>query len=187
MPFHSYSARRRYSRRNQNYGSIFIANVTILEQDGGKYYTIKTKYNPTLITAYKLIPVSDRSFDEITKEWTVTEKYWPTIEKLLQGLGYGISYKDKDPELSPEEQAKYKKLIEEADKQHVIQAKPAETLEALQLKFYALVPAELKGLSLQLAYRKAAFLYHPDRNGDADKMAELNVLYSKIKSLGGLV
>ncbi len=140
-------------------------------------------YYESLIILIKSIPVSDRKYDYNTKVWTITQKYWSLILSYLQinniYFEQRIAESDKPVENNPEYE-KYKKLVEEAEQ--AVTAKPTESRETIEAKFRLLLPEELRSLPLQAAYRKAAFLYHPDRqNGNSSKMSEINELYAYLK------
>lgn len=122
------------------------------------------------------IPASDRLYDPVTHEWTITEKYWNSeanpfkLFELLTQSGFKL---------------KEKKIIHAEDffYNDFVDNTPKETKDSLAAKLVDMLGITAQELQdaglLKKIYRRKALELHPDRNGgDGSRMSELNSVWS---------
>lgn len=140
-------------------------------------YCITMSYgNKDIVEAMKhLIPSGDRDYDPTTHIWYVKESYGPAIKSIAEsafGIG-SVSFTSKQ-------------VAEQATQQQSQRAfgnagpmlNPAQgTTEDAVLAFFALASFD----DAKRLYRATAMLLHPDKGGDASKMARLNELWAKLE------
>lgn len=139
-------------------------------------------YNQQFIEALKrLIPASDRDFDTETNFWVISERLFSPVKMLAQAIWH-----------KPEQVEIEDRATVEAQERAVPQLVSRASLVGDCNQFLALVGIQFSGtpadnfiktsfVACQTAYRKAATQLHPDKGGDAVKMAELNDLWARIK------
>lgn len=128
-------------------------------------YRVVTPFNAAFKDLFKsLIPVSDRTWDDEQKVWTITERFLDPTVALVEQV-----FKTK-PQVLSKQQAQAANLSKSVS---------LESLDVTLAKFMRILPydAALK------AFRLAALELHPDRNpgSSMDKMSTLNQLWTKIE------
>lgn len=133
-------------------------------------YRVTSPYNKQLVDMLKShIPISDRSYDEVTKTWTIVERQVETFRKLLTliGLQYIIITR----------QQAETQTAQSSNSNSNASTQRGRPLDAVIIEFVRLLPYD----AAKAAYRRAALDLHPDRNnGDASKMTSLNADWDRI-------
>lgn len=137
-------------------------------------YVVSSSYSVGLVDGLKhLIPAGERDFDPTTKFWYIKEKYGDFARKVAeQAFGPGsVSFTSK----TVAQQAHQQQRQQSAGAQRT---NGQSTLEDAVVAF-----AQLVGLdAMKQAFRRAAQDMHPDKpGGSAQKMAELNDLWSRVE------
>jgi hypothetical protein len=135
-------------------------------------YVVSSAYNDKLVEALKtLIPSGDRSYDPQTKHWFVKEQYGEFIRSIcVNAFGvHAVSFTSRQvAEQAQTQSRQYAPLS----------STPSGTTEAAIQDFFALLDYD----SAKAAYRRAAGVLHPDKQGgDASKMSRLNELWGRIE------
>lgn len=131
-------------------------------------YRLSGAYDDQLVSFLKSnIPYSDRAWDPATKIWTFTESYFSGVEKLCK-----MVFGDANVSVFTRQQVE---ATAGATSGTSVQKVDTITIELAE--FLRLLPYE----AAQAAYRKAAFILHPDKGGDMEKMSRLNQLWTKIE------
>lgn len=129
-------------------------------------YRFSCSYSRNFIEAIKaLIPASDRAYDDQTKIWLFSERYFVPVSNLAKRV-YGANYVS----IMTRQQA-------EANNQKSIARGVVGKIEDTFVVFVKLLPF---GAAAK-AYRQAAVEMHPDRGGNPEQMARLNEVWSRIK------
>jgi hypothetical protein len=128
-------------------------------------YHVSTPYNQNFVAAIKqLIPATFRHFDDQAKIWVFAEQYYKPVKHLAEKIWA------QPGEVNCIDRA----TVEAAQTPVHVEKKPiADVCEA----FVRVLPFDA-ALS---AYRKAATLLHPDKGGDMEKMAQLNMLWNRLQ------
>lgn len=135
-------------------------------------YRMKMKWSPQrgpqiVDFLKKQIPSSERMWDEQSKIWTFTEKYFDGVQKFAKLL-FGTT----------EVVVLTRTQVEAASQSYSAPtARTATPLELELAEFMRLLPFE----AAQSAYRRAAAMLHPDKGGSMDKMSRLNVLWNRLE------
>lgn len=121
----------------------------------------------------RLIPASDRSYNPITKVWTIAAlKYEQILEPIINKGNFSLS-KTVKKEMPKAEDFFYNTGVTTS----------TESKESLAGKLINLLDCKVEDLAepdkLKKLYRKKAFEFHPDKNnGDGSRMSELNSIWS---------
>jgi hypothetical protein len=136
-------------------------------------YSVVAPYEPNFVEFIKVkIPGLDRAWDTNKKVWFVKEKWLDLLQVLATELWGAQSVVIQTRE-SVEDALRHQR---EAQHNAIIAALPER--ERALYEFLLALPNE----AVQAAYRKAAMLLHPDRNGgDGEKMSKLNEAWSKLE------
>lgn len=131
-------------------------------------YRVASPYNEALVDFLgKQIPVSDRSYDKPTKIWTLVERQLAPLEAFIKLMNMRSTVVSR-------QQA-------EATQQSQSKAGTASTrnepIDQVIVRFVKLCPPD----AMQKAFRAAAIAMHPDRGGNANKMASLNAAWDRIQ------
>lgn len=141
-----------------------MPSVKIWYDDKLDGYVMTSPYRQDLVTALKqLIPATDRKWDPDQKIWMFSERWLTVVETIVKGI-----WKNPSDVM----------IITKAQSQKAA-SPPAiakSKIEDAAWQFIRVLPYE----AAQAAYRKAAFMLHPDRGGDMEKMSMLNALWDKI-------
>jgi len=134
-------------------------------------YGVKCEYQPNFIEFIKAkIPASDRVWDPNVKTWFIKEAWFDVMHELALQLWPGavtvLTRAASEAAWQAQENARKAALA--AQRQAVL-----GPLESALLEFTLLCDED----ALRAAYRKMSLALHPDRGGDADKMARLNALW----------
>jgi hypothetical protein len=116
------------------------------------------------------IPASHRDYNPNSHEWTVLDQYWPPLKEILQKANWTIC---EEVVVAPEDFF--------YNQGSIIDTPISREDLANQLLAMLGITAEQLADSnaAKKAYRKAALLLHPDRNGgDGSRMSELNSVWS---------
>lgn len=129
-------------------------------------YRLMFEYDKEFIDGLKEhIPGRFRSYDPVTKQWTVAELYFERLMDFLNDWGIEAAVITRDE-------------VEDRRARQIAAHGDGST-ETLALAFLKLVPHE----AMVKAYRHAAMLLHPDRNGgDTARMSALNAVWERIQS-----
>lgn len=132
--------------------------------DSIQAYRISVPYDAKFIDFLKVaIPVAHRAFDPSTKIWTFAEQYF-------------------DPVKNTAEKVWGKQDVTTVSKAQTQQATaPPSVQKASMDEIFVQWCKLLTPDAFMAAYRKAATELHPDKGGDMEKMARLNVLWERIK------
>lgn len=130
-------------------------------------YRFSCSYSRNFIEAIKaLIPASDRAYDDQTKIWLFSERYYNAVADLAKKV-YGTSYVS----IMTRQQA-------EANTQKGIARGINGKIEDTFVAFVKLLPFN----AAAKAYRQAAVELHPDKaGGSMENMARLNEVWGRIK------
>lgn len=131
-------------------------------------YRITSPYNKQLVDTLKShIPHSDRSYDEVTKTWTIVERQLAPLQALLKMIG--LQYI-----LISKQQADAANAASNTQSPAAGRGRP---LDAVIIEFVRMLPYD----AAKTAYRKAAMELHPDKqSGDSSKMTTLNAAWDRI-------
>ena len=137
-------------------------------------YAVVSGYSKDVVDALKgVIPAGDRDWDPNTKTWYVKEKYGTAIRSIAENaFGVGsVSFVSKQ-------------VAEQTAKQYTkhgpstYTSPGTGTTEDALVAFFGLMSYN----AAKQAYRFAASELHPDKaDGDPQKMAKLNELWSRIE------
>lgn len=119
-------------------------------------YAVSTPHNQGFVEWIKFaIPRHDRTYDSVTKIWTIASKHKDLVLQKCRQLFGNVDFTEKI-DLTP----------------------PAQVLPSSEIgEFLKLLGEEAIGKAL----RHAALVHHPDRGGDAAVMSRLNQLWASIK------
>lgn len=139
--------------------------------EAAQAYVISSSFNEKLIEALKgLIPSGDRNYDPQTKFWYVKEQYGDAI-RMIATSAFGmhaVSFTSR----TVAQQA------QQARQQFYNPIAANGTLDNAIVQFFNLISYD----AAKQAYRRASLDLHPDKpSGDAQKMAKLNDLWSRIE------
>lgn len=144
------------------------SNIRIWWDASVSAYRMTSPYNKDLVEALKsFIPVSDRSYDPMTKVWTFVEKVLPNLQMLFTHLQLQATIITKA------------QTDQFAQQQQSTSAAPARNrpLDTVIIEFVKLLPYD----AAKKAYRAAAMELHPDKqSGDSSKMTTLNSDWDRI-------
>lgn len=130
---------------------------------------------PAIDTFKALVPGTAREFNFDTKKWGVAAEYWEPVKLIFEHTGFLIR------EVTEPDGPKIEVPKEYAENFHYEPelVKESAITVAKQLSQYLGVEITTQELSeLKKLYRQKAREYHPDYGGDADKMSELNRLWT---------
>lgn len=120
------------------------------------------------------IPSGDRDYNPQTKTWYMKEAYGEAVRGFAQGV-FGISSVSF---ISRE-------ATEQAERNRPVQPILFGDTRSLLNEFFGIVGSVVDIKSsyedVKRAYRQTAVKLHPDRGGDAAKMARLNELWGRIE------
>jgi hypothetical protein len=125
------------------------------------------------------IPASTREYDRETYTWSIGVEYWPSLEQILIASGWTIKLgRASEPAIPdvPKEYAEsfhYKQVVETTVEYKESIAKQLASLLGIHEDL-----ATIELVALKRKYREMARLYHPDLGGDAEKMSELNRVWT---------
>lgn len=138
------------------------ASVRIWWDTSVQAYRIVAPFNRQFIDLLKtLIPVSDRSYDDSSKTWTITERFLKPVQDLVEN-----AFHTKATVVTKEQ----------AQQAQMPPATAKTTVEAAIVEFFKLLPRE----AAEAAYKKACFVLHPDRGGDMEKMSKFNAAWQRV-------
>lgn len=150
-----------------------------------KAYKVDTPFDSNFVEFIKAkIPGQHRApqYDPQTKKfafWFIAEQFVEPLVELArliwpaQGAVRFVSRSE--VEAQQVERERLEREQREAHKQAIIQALPER--ERAMVSFLSLLSLD----ALKAAYRKAALELHPDRGGDAAKMAKLNAAFAELE------
>src|SRR5580700_10188551 len=134
-------------------------------------YRLTSSFNKALIEGLKKsIPASNRSFDDVSKIWTITENYLQPLQNLFKFIGVHATVITKA-------QAEAAQQSQPRSNNSPVTSRSA-TLDNVLVAFMRSLPFD----AAQAAYRKATMLLHPDRNPQStmDTMSTLNATWTRI-------
>lgn len=111
----------------------------------------------------------DRTYDPETKQWFISERFFEPTKKLAQAIWS-----------NPGECIIIDRQTTEAQQtsSNAPMGQSSMPIDSICKRFMELLPPE----AAKAAYRKAATMLHPDIDGgDANKMALLNSLWSRLE------
>jgi len=127
-------------------------------------YQITVAYSPQFLTILKqLIPVSDRGYDEETKIWVFSERFFTAVKKLAEAT-WPNAGEVHIIDRATSERSKATPSVQKAPIGDICQ------------EFMKLLPYD----AALTAYRKGAAILHPDRGGSMESMSRLNVLWTRL-------
>jgi hypothetical protein len=140
-------------------------------------YAVVSGYNKDVVAALKtIIPSGDRDFDPTSKTWYVKEAYGEAIRKIAEsafGIG-SVSFTSK----TVAEQAAKSTAYSRPNASNSYLTPQSGTTEDALVAFFGLMSYN----AAKQAYRYAASELHPDKaDGDPQKMAKLNELWTRIE------
>lgn len=138
-------------------------SIRIWWDESVQAYRVVTPYRPQFVDALKqLLPASDRSWDNQTKTWTITERFLGPVQNLAEkAFGAKATVITKD----------------QAQKASMPPTVRSSTVDTVIVEFFKLLPYE----ALQKAYRQAAMTLHPDRGGNMESMSKLNASWQRLE------
>ena len=141
-------------------------------------YAVVSGYNKDVVAALKtIIPSGDRDFDPNSKTWYVKEAYGEAIRKIAESA-FGIGSVSFTSRQVAEQAAKSTASYGRTNASNFYLTPSAGTTEDALVAFMGLVPFD----AARQCYRLAAQSLHPDKpNGDPQKMAKLNELWTRIE------
>lgn len=117
---------------------------------------VRTPYDPGIVSSLKvMIPSSLRRWDGARKIWLIDQSMMAKLEEILAKLGYSVE----DGTLPPE------------------RATPSD-----KSPFHDLL-CDVPFGTLQKVYRVLAMECHPDRGGNPEVMARINVAWRQIQEV----
>lgn len=174
---------------NTNYRSTEMKEVRISSMYSGTIITINfvtiprrgwfsAHVTPIIEIIKSSIPASTREYDHGTNTWSIGVEYWPSLEQILIASGWTIkrfSASGAIPDVPKEyaESFHYKQVVETTVESKESIAKQLASLLGIHEDL-----ATIELVALKRKYREMARLYHPDLGGDAEKMSELNRVWT---------
>ena len=124
------------------------------------------------------VPITAREYNPDSKHWTLTKEYYIPIIEIMKAMKFTVTVHDVAKQNAPN--VDVPKDYEENF--YRSEAKPSAIFEDISAKLATMLNMEAVELltadELKTEYRKACRKYHPDLGGDAEKMSELNRLWS---------
>jgi hypothetical protein len=147
------------------------ANIRIWWDAAIQAYRLSSPYNKTLVDALKQhIPASDRSFDEQTKQWIITERYFDPIKNVFTLIGLKAV-------IITRQQVETTTQTASTGANGNAVSRQRQPLDAVIVEWVRLLPYD----AAKAAYRRAALDLHPDKNqGNASRMTSLNAAWDRI-------
>ena len=161
-------------------------NIKILWDDSIAAYRVSTPFSPQFVELLKqLIPAGARAWDIQTKVWTVEEKYGVPIFDLCariwspQNILFVDAVAQAAAKAATAFHAQQNTQAQPSNYQYVPpKITKGDPLDLVMLNFFKTLPYD----AAKAAYRNAALLLHPDRQGgSADKMTVLNMTWTRIE------
>lgn len=132
-------------------------------------FRMAAPYNAKFLELLKsLVPGSDRSWDDQTKIWTFTERFYGAIKNLLDQV-YGAT----NISVVTRQQAEAAAAAQSAGAR-AISSNPIDTTI---LQFFKMLPYD----AARKAYIVAAAQLHPDKGGSLDSMSTFNAAWQKLE------
>lgn len=124
------------------------------------------------------VPATARSYDASTYKWEVAVEWWPILTKALKEAMWWTLYEQKDNSIP---NIKVPKDYADNFYRAPESIKTVESTESIAAKLstYLGVTITTQDMTeLKSLYRQQARKLHPDFGGDANKMSELNRLWT---------
>jgi len=140
----------------------------------------KESIQPMIDIIKAKVPITAREYNPDSKHWTISKEYYVPIAEVMKAMGFKVTVQEVAKQNAPN--VDVPKDYEENF--YRSEAKPSAGTESytsvreqlftlLEVALESQEPADLKSI-----YRKKARQLHPDLGGDAEKMSELNRLWS---------
>jgi hypothetical protein len=139
-------------------------------------YGVKCEYQPNFIEFIKAkIPASDRVWDPTSKTWYIKEAWFDVMHELAAQLWpNAVTVVTRaDAELAWKQQEDARNAMLKAQREAVL-----GPFETALLEFCMICDVD----ALRKARNAMAITLHPDKGGDANKMAKLNALWYVVES-----
>ena len=139
----------------------------------------KASVQPIIDVIKAKVPITAREYNPDSKHWTLAKEYYIPIIEVMKSMGFKVTIQATAKQNAPN--VEVPKDYEENF--YRSEAKPSASAEDVSSKLKEMLHLEsevsqLDEKQLKNAYRIACRAYHPDLGGDAEKMSELNRLWS---------